>query len=177
MKILGITIDSLSNTRTSKLLDFTLSQFDEINTEDYCINNDYFEVVKASLVSANVVILCLNVDDLEYVQNTLFNVSKLISQPIMLLLCSEHSVINDRLVSNIKTQLEALNIIVWDYFLLMSIDTAFDNEIGLSDISKRIELCRKVNIIQYQKLKIKDSSIRNCGIVRTSKECGDEGEY
>lgn len=168
MKILGITTEK----EEDKLLEFTLSLFDNVRLESQTLSR--LKAVDFD-TSTNLVVISISLDTIDF--DKLQFLLDGINTPVFLQFTSATTNVDKKLITKVNSLCLLNKVEVWDSFVLSNIQTAFDQELGLSDLTKRIDLCKKVNCIQYQKLKIKDSESRNCGIVRSSIECGDESDY
>ena len=197
MLILGLTGSLVDSTFDRPLLEFTLSIFDQTNTEVLNVRlnesvNNYSDSSKYStcalsnanhLRSSNLIILSL-VDfegsfesSFNYYYDLLERDIESNCKPVVLLFSSIDSIKLFPTIDSIETRLKDIGFELWGVFLFPDSNENFEEDFGISNIPKRIEICRLINGIQYSRLKIKDSSVGNCGIVRLNNECGDENDY
>lgn len=199
MKILGLIRSSTENSINTKLIEFTLSLFDQIKTEMLDIDtmtsvinytykksfpdtpsSDFEQIYK----SANLVVISISNDGTTINEsfNKIFNLISSVSntiekKPILLIRTYKNSSPFTTKPDVVTTQFSSIGCEVWETFYLPDFENNFEDGFGVSNISLRIELTKIINHIQFSRLKIKDNNYTTCGIDRSRNECGDASDY
>lgn len=160
MKVLGITNSNDEYSSDFLFLKHALSLFHLIPVEISNGNNEGKCVL-------NVVTINVNKDYL----NLLNSLSRI---PVFILVTSSTEVSQSE-IDCLRSTLEANNLEIWGEFIFENLQLNFSDQMINTD--QKLELIRKINAIQYKKLKLKDDDHFTCGIDRSRNPCGDASEY
>ncbi len=162
MKILGVTNSNNEYSSDFVFLKYTLSLFKVIETE-------VLDLKTTSLDNCVLYVISVNIDF--YYWDLINNIKNV---PVLLLISSEN-VIKEKVIDGLKKEFINNSCEIFGVFKIPAFQKAFNNSIVDTDL--KLELIRKIDEIQFQKLKLKDDDYYTCGIDRSRNPCGDASEY
>jgi len=162
MKVLGVTNSNSEHSSDFVFLKHTLSLFKVIETEVLDTKNTSIENCALYVISIKV--------DANY--NDFVNSIK--NVPVLLLISSDNE-IKKVVIEQLKNVFIKNNCEISEVVVVADFKEAFSNRIVDTDLI--LDLIRKINAIQFQRLKLKDDEYYTCGIDRSRNPCGDASEY
>ena len=200
MKVLGISSNNDENSIHTKLLEYALSLFENVEIERIDLNafklpvassseekkTEFANSIKSLSEKFDTTVLVV-ISIAEEPENTHFNtvysaLEKLSNgevfakQPLLLLTTSIHNDEGKSLLESATKKFNKAGSPVWETFSLPSFHDHLDKE-GKATLQLRLPLIRKINKVVNDRLKIKDKNFFTCGIDPERDPCGDAIEY
>lgn len=202
MKVIGFAGSSSRNSINKKLVEYTLSLFEHVETDILDLNDFEVEIYSvdkeneqgipekikafsAKVDAASLLVISLAEHNGSYTAafkniydwlSRIPNRKVFNNKPILLMATSPGGRGGASVLATATDRFARDGSEIWETFSLPNFQESFDRE-GNPIIDLRLKLKRKINHIIYNKLKIVDDNYFTCGIDRSRNPCGDANEY
>lgn len=169
MKIIALTNNNIIN---QQLANYTLSLFEQTKTEFVNYTELDSNEILAQTEDASLIVMVID-------GNEVLN-HEILSNKAILLMSIFQNGYEDSIVALMKStivKLKNTGNTIWGTYCLLDTVDAFNAELEIDNIGKRLELIRKINSLMYYDLGIRDNNHFSCGITPPKYYVGDSIGY
>lgn len=175
MKIVGLNINKHSQVAGKEVDEYVLNLFDRCQFDYFDVQNYLVKVKNSPLTPSSIpymYVVFFDFNKHERLNDEILNHLQRYERPVFFVFKNAS---DESLCKSYVKELSLLSgIKSWGIIALGETKQEFDTSLNqIRNVSLRLKLIRKVNKIQYQKMKLRGDGFGSCGIDRSANECGD----